>query len=110
MLGTSTINIIVSSDIPDKDGMTIKGIVHSNGTGIPGVVVSDGYEVTTTDENGIYYLPSQKKTGFVFISVPSNYEAPLVDNIPQFFKRLAGGNTVEQKDFSLTPSNNDKTR
>lgn len=108
VLGTSTINIIVSSDIPDKDGMTIKGIVHSNGTGIPGVVVSDGYEVTTTDENGIYYLPSQKKTGFVFISVPSNYEAPLVDNIPQFFKRLAGGNTVEQKDFSLTPSNNDK--
>lgn len=107
-LGTSTINIVIESDLPDKDGMTVKGIVYSNGLGLAGVVVSDGYEVTTTDDNGVYYLPSQKKTGFVFISVPANYEAPAEDNIPQFFKRLAGGSTVEQKDFLLTPVANNK--
>src|SRR5690606_3505786 len=59
VLGTSTINIVLESDIPDKEGMTIKGIVHSDGVGLPGVVVSDGYAVTTTDENGVYYLPSE---------------------------------------------------
>lgn len=107
-LGTTTINIVIESDIPDKDGMTVKGIVHNNGVGLPGVVVSDGFEVTTTDENGVYYLPSEKKTGFVFISVPANYEAPAVDNIPQFFKRLSPGSGVEQKDFSLTPVLNNK--
>jgi len=107
-LGASKINIIIESNVPDKSGMTVKGIVYSNGLGVAGVVVSDGYEVTTTDENGIYYLPSQKKTGFVFISVPANYEAPVEDNIPQFFKRLAGGSAVEQKDFSLTPVTNSK--
>lgn len=107
-LGTSTINIVMTSDIPDKDGMTVKGVVYSDGQGMAGVVVSDGYEVTTTDENGVYYLASQKKTGFVFISIPANYEAPVEDNIPQFFKRLAGGNSVEQKDFSLTPVANSK--
>jgi hypothetical protein len=72
------------------------------------VVVSDGYEVTVTNSMGIYYLPSQKKSGFVFISIPGNYEVAAVDNIPQFFKRLAGGSTVEQKDFSLVPVNNSK--
>ena len=98
----------MNSDLPDKDGMTVKGIVHSNGVGIPRVLVSDGYEVTTTDENGVYYLPSEKKTGFVFVSVPANYEAPVQDNIPQFFKALTSGSTVEQKDFLLTPTTNTK--
>ena len=108
VLGTSKINIVIESNLPDKDGMTVKGIVYSNGAGVAGVVASDGYVVTTTDENGIYYLPSEKKTGFVFISVPANYEAPVEDNIPQFFKRLAGAGTIEQKDFLLTPTTNSK--
>jgi hypothetical protein len=107
-LDTSRINIVVVSDIPDQDGMTVKGMVYSNGVGVPRVLVSDGHEVTTTDQNGVYYLPSQKKTGFVFVSVPANYEAPVVDSIPQFFKRPTGGSSVEQKDFLLTPSANMK--
>jgi hypothetical protein len=107
-LGTSTINIIILNNLPDIDGMTVKGVVHSSGAGIPGVVVSDGYEVTTTDENGVYYLASEKKNGFVFISVPGNYQASVTDNIPQFFKRLTSGSSVEQKDFSLAAAANSK--
>ena len=108
LLGTTTINIITDTSIPDKPGMTVKGIVFCDGEGIPGVTVSDGYEVTVTDSEGIYYLPSQKKNGFVFISVPGNYEIAATDNIPQFFQRLAGGSTVEQKDFSLVHASNTK--
>lgn len=108
ILGTTTINIVIESNLPDIEGMTIKGVVHSNGVGIAGVVVSDGYEVTKTDENGVYYLPSEKKTGFVFISVPGNYEVPLVDNIPQFYKRVAPGTGVVQHDFALNPTTNSK--
>jgi len=109
ILGSTMINIVVSTIIPDVEGMTVKGYVFSDGIGLPGVVVSDGYEVTVTDENGIYYLPSLKKNGFVFISVPGNYEvSETVNNIPQFFKRLSVGSTVEQKDFSLIPVDNSK--
>lgn len=108
VLGTSTINIVISGALPDIPGKTVKGLVHSNGTGVPGVVVSDGYEVTVTDANGVYYLASEKKNGFVFISVPGNYEAPVQDNFPQFFKRLTAGSAVEQKDFSLTPATNSR--
>ncbi|MDD3106083.1 MAG: calcineurin-like phosphoesterase C-terminal domain-containing protein [Bacteroidales bacterium] len=105
-LGSIQINIIADNYIPDKQGMTIKGVVYSNGVGIPGVVVSDGFEVTITDQKGIYYLPSDKKSGYVFISVPGNYEVTKSKNLPQFYKRLAGGSMVEQKDFSLIKTDN----
>ncbi|MEN8248383.1 MAG: calcineurin-like phosphoesterase family protein [Bacteroidota bacterium] len=108
VLGTVNFNIIVGIEIPDKEGMTIKGIVYCSGVGIPGVVVSDGIEVTVTDDNGIYYLPSEKKYEYVYISVPGNYEVTNTENLPQFYKRLAGGSSVEQKDFSLVETDNTK--
>ncbi len=108
-LGTFSVNITTNMSVPDVAGMSVKGVVYCNGKGIPGVVVSDGYLVTTTDNNGIYYLASEKKNGYVFISVPGNYEVPVVSNVPQFFKRLTGSaNTVEQKDFALTQTDNSK--
>jgi hypothetical protein len=106
-LGAINLNIIANFDVPDIPGMNIKGVVYSNNTGIPGVVVSDGYEVTVTNDDGIYYLTSQKKTGYVFISVPSGYEVVNTVNAPQFFERLGGINVVDRRDFSLTPVNND---
>lgn len=108
LLGSLILNIVVDSTLPDVAGMTIKGVVFCDGVGIPDVVVSDGFEVTTTDKDGIYYLPSLKKNGYVFISIPGNYEVANVNNLPQFFKRLSGGSTVEQKDFSLFRVDNSK--
>lgn len=107
VLGTLTINVIADTGIPDRPGITVKGVVYCDGEGVPGVVVSDGTEVTVTDSEGIYYLPSTKENGFVFISLPGNYETAASDNIPQFFRRLSGGSTVEQHDFSLIQSDND---
>ena len=95
-----------SSPVP---GMSVYGWVSCNNTGVPGVVVSDGYEVTVTDADGVYYLPSQKRNGYVFISVPGNYELPEIDNVPQFFKRLTtNASTAERHDFELTETNNEQ--
>ena len=54
-LGTLNINMAPASEVPDKEGMTVKGMVYCDGKGVPGVVVSDGFEVTVTDSKGIYY-------------------------------------------------------
>ena len=108
LLGEVTFNIIADIDVPDIAGKTIKGVVYCDGAGIPGVVVSDGIEVTVTNSQGIYYLASQKKYGYVFISVPGNYEVASAGKIPQFFKTLAGGTAVERKDFSLFHADNSK--
>src|SRR3712207_9587942 len=64
----------VNTGIPDKQGMTIKGKITCEGKAVAQVVVSDGIEVTTTNEQGIYYLPSKKKYGYVFITIPARSE------------------------------------
>ena len=107
-LGSATLNLVANIPVPDISGMTVKGAVSCNGTGIPDVVVSDGYEVTKTNANGIYYLPSQKKHGFVFISIPGDYEAANEKNIPLFYKPVTKGTSVERRDFVLTPTSNTK--
>ena len=104
-----SIRVVQDGHIPDRSGMNIKGWVSCNDTGIQGVTVSDGYEVTTTNADGVYYLSSQKRNGYVFISTPGNYETSVSGNIPQFFKRLkADVNTMERMDFELTAANNER--
>lgn len=108
LLGKTFINSVLNVNLPDKEGMTIKGIVHVNGKGVPNVVVSDGVEFAVTDANGVYYLPSDKKNGVVFITIPANHEVPFVNTIPQFFKKLIGiTSATEIKDFELIPVNNE---
>lgn len=89
----------------DPQGCNVYGQVASQGKGLSGVVVSDGIEVTRTDENGIYRLQSQKKHGYVFVSVPSGYE-PLTDGVlPRIHRQLtASKETAERADFSLVPA------
>jgi len=108
LLGKTYVNLIFNASLPDREGMNVKGTVYANGQGVANVVVSDGFEFTTTDQNGAYYLASAKKNGNVFISVPSNYEVAVTNGIPQFFKKLVGINSAtEIKDFELFPVNND---
>lgn len=86
---------------PDTDS-TIYGIVSSKEGPVKGVVVSDGIEVTTTDENGIYQLKSKKKWGYAFISIPSNYEVASNGVIPLFYQNLkTNSKTAERVDFTL---------
>lgn len=67
------------------------------------VVVTDGYEMTLTDQNGAYALSSEKKNALVYISIPSGYTvAKGYGAVPEFFhhtKRSAGN--PERCDFSL---------
>ncbi len=81
---------------------TVYGIVSCNGEPVKGVVVSDGFEVVTTDDNGLYQLKSKKYHGYVFISVPSGYEVKSEGVFPIMYKRLkAAAATVESADFDL---------
>lgn len=94
--------------VADKPGMTIKGVVSADGKPLAGVVVSDGHEVTTTDRSGCYWLPSAKRNGNVFISIPSGYEVPVKWAMPQFWAGLeTPAGVVERHDFTLTKVDND---
>jgi len=93
----------VVRNIPDKDGMTIKGVVYCGDEPVQGAQVSDGVNVTLTDENGWYYLASAKECGHVFVCNPKGYKYPRKAKYPEFYKTVdtERPSAVEQADFEL---------
>lgn len=102
-MGTMKVEIrTVSDGVEPEEGSTVYGKVSCGGEGLAGIVVSDGYEVAVTDENGVYQLASEKKHGYVFISVPSGYMVPREGVLPQFYKYISGRTSVQERaDFEL---------
>ncbi|MCQ2136575.1 MAG: hypothetical protein MJY67_06620, partial [Bacteroidales bacterium] len=103
-------NLVVSTEMEGYDvdpvvpasGSTVYGVVKCGDEPIKDVVVSDGYEVVTTDLNGVYQLKSAKKNKYVFISIPSGYEVASDGVLPLFHKKLTkSASTVERVDFEL---------
>ena len=104
--GTMMVSIIIPGDgVEPAAGSTVYGKVACDGAGVAGVVVSDGYEVAKTDENGVYQLRTSKKSskfhGYVFVSVPSGYEVSSDGIRPLFYKQLDPAKEIERVDFSL---------
>ena len=60
--------------ITDQDGKPIKG-----------VAVSDGYDVVTTDANGVYQFAAHQDARLLSVSVPAEYEIPYKNNRPDFW-------------------------
>ena len=86
----------------------IIGTVSCGGAGVPGVLVTDGINIVQTDADGSYSLQSDKKWNYVFVILPSGYEAPVNGVLPQIWKPLSGNaDTVDQVDFELIKTAND---
>ena len=107
-LGQVTITVEKRVTVEKKTGFTVYGIVTCGDAGVPGVVVSDGVEVTVTDADGIYYLKSAKKYGQVFLSIPSGYEVPADGILPAFYQKLSTSpDAYDRRDFVLTATGSD---
>ncbi len=102
LLGETSV-LVQSADMTLDPGTTVYGIVSCGGSPMKGVVVSDGFEVVTTDDKGMYQLKSQKVHKYVFVSVPSGYEVESAGVFPQLHKQLkTSSSTLENVDFELT--------
>lgn len=108
-LAQSRFSLTIRTDVPDKAGATIKGMVYCQERGVPGVRVSDGMKTTVTDENGFYWLESEKSNGYVFISIPSGYMPEEMDAARQGFwcSLEADRYNCELHNFSLKECSND---
>ena len=109
LVGPVNFTLIVRVEILPKEGYNVYGRISCGDEGVAGVVVSDGVEVTTTDENGVYYLNSTKKYNLVWYSVPGGYEPVTVGYdgsaggiLPVIYRPLDGvpGNT-QRADFEM---------
>jgi hypothetical protein len=101
-IGKVYINFVDKLDFTPDKGTTLYGLVSCQDEPVEGVVVSDGVEVTRTNADGIYQLQSDKQLGYVFISIPSDYEVPAEGILPQFYKMVKGNaDSAERADFTL---------
>ena len=80
----------------------IRGKVTCNGTGIPGIVVTDGIDCTLTDQQGQYTLPPNRNVRFIYLSTPSGYLPKTEQTIPLFYLKL---NPAKQDIYVIFGSN-----
>ena len=83
--------------------MKISGTLRStDGKGIAGVTVSDGFTCVTTDAKGRYKMTTSSDAVHVFYSIPSAYKVNVKDGHPDFYQRLEAG--VKKYYFTVTPN------
>lgn len=83
-------------------GMLAGHVRTQAGEPVAGCVVSDGFSVVETNQDGFYQIQAGDSTEFVFVSLPSAYEMPVDPRgLPALYHRVEEGQTVY--DFSLRP-------
>lgn len=92
--------------VEDKDGCTVKGLVTLDGAAAPGVVVSDGVNLTRTNRDGKYWLKTGAESDFVFVSIPSGAEVATSAWEPRFWYRFHPSDEVQRFDFALRGRDN----
>ncbi|MBE7175216.1 MAG: calcineurin-like phosphoesterase C-terminal domain-containing protein [Mucilaginibacter polytrichastri] len=76
----------------------VRGKVSSNGKGLAGVAVSDGFSIVQTDDKGAYSITPDAKASHVFISVPAGYDFPSQQDIVHHYQPL---DAAVEADFTL---------
>lgn len=94
--------ILSKITVPEKNGMTVRGIVvDENESPVAGVVVNDGKNFTVTDINGFYYLPTDlTRSKFIQLSIPAQFEIEK-EVVSSFYAKLTHKANVNRRDFRL---------
>ena len=88
---------------PGENGnKLVSGKVECSNQGIAGVVVTDGFNFTVTDQNGCYSLSPGLTATHIYISSPSGYSVPVENSVPKFYIRLSNVTDRENVNFDLT--------
>ena len=95
----------------DLRNILFSGKVHDGKSGIAGVAVTDGINITHTDAKGKYRLLSNATADFVYITLPAGYDVPIRDNMPVFYVPVSDKSKKKQTiNFGLKKSDRDDTR
>lgn len=90
----------VAAEDPDP---TVRGtLTDETGKPVAGVVVSDGYSCTLTNDSGHYIFVRDKAARYVWYSVPDSFEIPVhspTDNTAMTYQRISQRQNVY--DFTL---------
>ncbi len=84
--------------------ITARGKITSNGKGVAGVAITDGVSVVKTDSKGSYVLLTASDRDFVYYTLPSGYESPVIEGVPVFYKKLDKNKPIQKIDFEISKS------
>ncbi|MEG2674736.1 MAG: calcineurin-like phosphoesterase family protein [Muribaculaceae bacterium] len=90
--------LVISLGVSAQTYLT--GTVSSKGSGIAGVVVTDGYSCVKTNSFGSYSILKSPEAKFIYISTPAGYLTDINSTIPQFYKNIDAATTIYN--FELT--------
>lgn len=94
---------------PIEQGNDLYGVITDDkGNRMEGVVVSDGFSVAVTDQNGCYQLKRSSDAVYVFYSTPADCRIETEGGSPRFYTALQP--KVERYDFRLTKLSAPETR
>ncbi len=96
--------LLPDSKAAARDIITIKGTITSNGAGISNVPVTDGVTIVKTDKKGRYNLVTTSDRDYIYYTLPSGYDSPVVDGVPVFYKAIRKGEKLQNIDFEITKS------
>ena len=87
------------------DPIRVTGQVRSQGRGVSGVAVSDGWDVVATDPQGHFQLISHTGSDFIRMTVPSGYRIPRnPSGTARFYQPVSPGANGEMSvAFDLEP-------
>ncbi len=104
LLGGAALPINKSNVTPIQDSpfKEVKGKVTALGNGVPGIVISDGKQVVTTDAKGNFILQTDRE--IVFMSYPSGYALQVLPNgSVDFFRIIPKEQGQVRLQFELIP-------
>lgn len=99
-------------ELRPKAGATVYGTVSCGGRPVAAAVVSDGVNTVVTGADGAYHLSSEKKNGYVFVSVPGGCRpGTAYGSTPRFWRSLKkDAGTPERQDFTLVEEDQSQCR
>ncbi len=98
---SSTDDITDGDDGSDQPTLSNAGQVMCDGQGIANVTVTDGKNITETDQKGNYTLPYRPAAKLIYISSPAGYTVNVVQSVPQFWVNLTQVQDRQHIDFTL---------
>ncbi len=87
-----------------RDIITIKGTVSCKGAGISNVPVTDGVTIVKTDKKGKFTLVTTSERDFVYYTLPSGYDSPIIDGVPVFYKPIRKDINLQNINFEIVKS------
>lgn len=85
ILGGAVLSLMLLCSFLATAQQKVRGtITDTKGNGVPGVVVSDGFNVYKSGEKGVFSFETSPRARFIYISTPSGYE-----QVSPFYIRLS---------------------